>query len=344
MPDIQSRPSRLSVDASHRPRGVSLYLVPLIAAIAMPARADILIEPMRARNLSPSIVIFGVPSWDGGLDAGTRSRFTITGDMASHFRFVEEGPERLILDGETWRANLVYERQATDRWTFAVELPLVRQSGGVLDNVIDAWHSAFHLPDGNRNSRPEDELQFYYDNGPGPGYFLSQAANGFGDMQLSVARALGSGGDWRLKFTLKLPTGDADILAGSGSTDFAVSLSHGGATTWRSRPAGWFWGVGLLAPGQPDTFPGQSRDWVALGMAGVSWWPFARLGFKAQLDVHTDFYDSRLEEFGDAAMQATVGGWWAFDERRALTAAVIEDLIVRAAPDVSLQLGFQWSF
>lgn len=321
-----------------------LCLMPILAVLAAPARADILIEPMRVRNLSPSVAIFGVPTWDGGLDTGTRSRFTITGDMASHFRFAEEGPERLIFDGETWRANFVYERRVIDRWTFAMELPLVRQSGGVLDNVIDAWHSAFHLPDGNRNTRPENELQFYYDNGPGAGYFLSQPDSGFGDMQLSVARALGSGGDWRLKFTLKLPTGDADMLAGSGATDFAVSVSHGQATAWRSRPAGWFWGVGLLAPGQPDTFPGQSQDWVALGMAGVSWQPFTQLGFKAQLNAHTAFYDSRLEELGDAAMQATIGGWWAFDERRVLTVAVIEDLIGRAAPDVSVQLGFEWSF
>ncbi len=42
-------------------------------------------------------------------------------------------------------------------------------------------------------------------------------------------------------------------------------------------------------------------------------------------------------------MQATVGGWWSVDERRTLTVAVIEDLVVRAAPDVTIQVSFAWS-
>lgn len=316
----------------------------VILAATSAARADILAEPMRVRNLSPPIAIFGVPSWNAGLEPGTTARFAITGDMASHFRFIDAGSERLILDGETWRVNLIYARRLTERWTFAAELPLVRQSGGVLDDFIDAWHSAFNLPDGRRNTRPEDELQFFYDAGPGPNYFRREADNGFGDLKLSVARAFGEGADWQLELTIKLPTGDADLLAGSGATDVALSLSHGRAASWQSQRVGWFWGVGLLAIGEPEVFPAVSRDVVGLGMFGVSWQPFTEVGFKAQLDLHTAFYDSQLEELGDPAVQATVGGWWSIDERRALTVAVVEDLIVRAAPDVSLQVGFEWSF
>jgi hypothetical protein len=319
----------------------------LAALLSAPtAHADMLLEPMRARNLSPPIAIFGVPSWDRDLDPGTRTRLNLTGDLASHFRFAEapSETEALILDGETWRANLVYARRLNERWVLAAELPLVRQSGGVLDDFIDLWHAAFNLPDGNRNTRPENELQFFYDVDPGPGYFRSQPDTGLGDLQLSLARGLGPEGAWRLKVTLKLPTGDADLLAGSGAADFAVSVSRAGALSLGSQPAGWFLGAGLLALGEPDVFPADSRDWVALGMLGVSWQPFASVGFKAQLDMHTAFYDSELEELGDAALQATIGGWWALDRRRALTVAVVEDLVVRAAPDVTVQVGFEWNF
>jgi hypothetical protein len=314
----------------------------MLFVLAQPVLADPLIEPMRARNLSPPVAIFGMPSWDSGLDSGSSARFSLVGNIASHFRFVSAGNEDLILDGETWRLDMIYERRVTTAWTVAAELPIVRNSGGVLDDFIDAWHSAFKLPDGNRNSRPEDELQFYYDDGAGPSYFRSQADTGFGDLMLSAARPVGRDGSWRLKFSLKLPTGDADLLAGSGAADAAISLLQHRATRWRSQPAGWFWGTGLLRLGQPDTFPGRSRDWVALGMLGASWQPFPQLGFKAQLDVHTAFYESELEELGSAAMQATFGGWWVIGERHVLTVAVIEDLVVRAAPDVSLQVGFQW--
>ena len=289
------------------------------------------------------MAIFGVPGWDVGLNAEMTSRLALSWEMASYFRFVSAGPEQLIVDGEMWRASLIYQRLVADSWTIGVELPMIRQSGGVLDDVIDAWHSTFNLPDGRRNTRPEDELQLFYTDGSGPSYFRSQPGSGLGDLQLSAARAFGVADDWLLKLTLKLPTGDDELLAGSGATDVAATVLRTGTTTWRSHAAGWFWGGSLLRIGQPESLPAQAHDWVAIGMVGASWQPFPSIGFKAQLDLHTAFYDSRLEELGDPAMQATVGGWWAVDERRILTVAVIEDLIVRAAPDFTIQVNFAWS-
>jgi len=314
----------------------------VLGAVVMVASADPLTDPFRARNLSPPVAIFGVPSWDGGLSGEMSNRLSVSWEMASHFRFASAGPEQLIIDGETWRANVSYQRSIGDSWTLGAELPMVRQSGGVLDDFIDAWHSVFNLPDGRRNLRPEDELQFFYTDGSGPGYFRSQPDSGLGDLQLSAARAFGAGEEWLVKLTLKLPTGNEALLAGSGATDVSVSVLRTGQVTWRSHPAGWFWGGALIHIGQPEMLTARARDWVGVGMIGASWQPFARLGFKAQLDLHTAFYDSALEELGNAAMQATVGGWWAIDERRTLTVAVVEDLIVRAAPDVSFQVDFAW--
>ena len=316
----------------------------VLCGSSLSAAADPLTEPFRTRNLSPPMAIFGVPSWDMGLDSEMPSRLALSWEMASYFRFVNAGPEQLIVDGETWRASLIYQRAVAGNWTIGAELPMVRQSGGVLDDVIDAWHNAFNLPDGRRNSRPEDELQMFYTDGSGPFYFLSQPDNGLGDLQLSAARSFGIRDEWLVKLTLKLPTGDDSLLAGSGAADLGVTFLRSGAGAWRSHPVGWFLGGSLLRIGQPESFPAQARDWVGIGMAGLSWQPFSRVGFKAQLDLHTAFYDSRLEELGDAAMQATLGGWWNVDERRTLTVAVIEDLIVRAAPDVVLRVNFSWSY
>jgi hypothetical protein len=324
-------------------RAVALALM-LLGIGGEPALADPLLEPMRGRNLSPPVAIFGMPAWYSGLDAGQQSRLAVVGNLASHFRFANAGDEALILDGETWRIDFVYERRIGDRWTIAAELPVVRNSGGVLDDFIDAWHSTFQLPDGNRNSRPEDELQLYYDPGSGPTYFRSEDGAGFGDVLLSAATSFGAGDDWQIKFSLKLPTGKTDLLAGSGAADAAVSLLRQTPTRWRSDPAAWFWGAGLMRLGKPERFPGRQQDWVALGMIGASWQPWPTVGLKAQLDLHTAFYHSALDELGTAAVQATAGGWWAIDPRRVLTVAVIEDLIVRAAPDVSLEVGLEWRF
>jgi hypothetical protein len=324
---------------------VSLRSGGLLLLLVMAARgagAEPLAEPMRSRNLSPPIAIFGVPTWETPL-TGSAGELTVSGELANYYRFSREGTERLILDGETWRGGLIYRRRVGDAWIVSGELPIVRQWGGIFDDVIDAWHSAFNLPDGGRNQRPEGELQLFYDDEAAISYFTSREDQGLGDLQLSAARPFGDAGEWLLKITLKLPTGDADLLAGSGATDVAVTAVRAGTARWREHPAGWFWGVGALKLGEPDHFASRSRDWVALGMLGASWKPFARVGFKLQLDFHTAFYDSALEELGDSAVQASIGGWWALDARRYLSVAVNEDLIVRAAPDVSVQVGFTWA-
>jgi len=323
--------------------------VPALAAAAAvtvggSVHADVLREPMRARNLSPAVAIFGIPSWNGGLDANRDSRFVITSDFASHYRFAQRGAETLVFDGETWRLNAVYERRVSSRWSIVAEVPVVRQSGGFLDDVIDSWHSVFNLPDGNRNLRPENDLQFVYDTGPGPGFFRVDGGTALGDVMVSAAVELGAGRDWLLKLALKLPTGDEALLTGSGATDVGVTVLRRAATRWRDKPAAWYWGAGLVGLGEPELFPGDQRDWVGLGLFGLSWQPFSEVGFKAQLDAHTAFYDSALDELGRTAVLATLGGWWAIDAQRALTIAVVEDLVVKAAPDVTIQVGLEWTF
>jgi len=322
----------------------ALAIVVVLGRCSEASLADPLIEPMHARNLSPPIAIFGVPTWDGGLDADDTSRIFLSGDIASHFRFAAAGTETLILDGETWRADIVYERRIARDWTVAVEVPIVHNSGGVLDDFIDAWHSAFNLPDGNRNTRPEDELQFFYDPGPGSGYFRREAGTAFGDVVVGISRTVGQAREWLISLDVKLPTGDEALLAGSGAADAAISVLRRGALRSGRRPFGWYWGASLLRLGELETFPAQNKDWVGLAMGGFSWQVFPSVGLKAQLDAHTAFYESALEELGDPAAQATFGGWWSIDASRTLTVAVIEDLIVRAAPDVSLQVAFQWEF
>jgi hypothetical protein len=324
----------------------SVVALAFVAALTMSdaGHTDVLSDPMRARNLSPAIAIFGVPSWEGGLDGVNDGRFLVTGDLASHFRLNQRGGETLIFDGETWRVNFVYERRISSRWSLAAEVPVVRQWGGVLDDVVDGWHSIFNLPDGNRNLRPEGELEYRYDNGPGPGFSRVDSGTSLGDVMLTAALNLDTENDWLLKFAIKLPTGDEDLLAGSGETDVGVTLLRRAETRWRSKPAGWYWGAGVLRLGESEIFPRVNREWVGIGVFGLSWQPFSEVGFKAQLDAHTAFYDSALDELGRTAVLATLGGWWAIDQQRALTVAVVEDLIVRAAPDVSIQIGLDWTF
>ena len=299
--------------------------------------------PLRTRNLSPPIAIFGLPTWETDLQEGS-SELAIVAEAASHFRVSGNAEEQLLLDGETWRTSFFYKRGLAEHWTFGVEVSLLRQSGGVLDDVIDGWHSIFNLPGGNRNRQPEGELNFVYNDHGENAFTLRDNRSGLGDTQISFARMIGGDSGVLLRAIVKLPTGDTDMLAGSGATDLSVTVLHRSLTSWRSRQIGYYWGLGVIKLGHPDFFATRNQDWVGLGVLGGSWQPFAKIGLKVQLDFHSSFYDSALNDLGRDSIQASIGGWLAFDDRRTLNFAINEDLVARTAPDVSFHLDFSWGF
>jgi len=297
-------------------------------------------EPFRTRNLTPLVSIFGIPAWEG-FAPGTQVAFT--SELANHYRLSRRGQDTLILDGETWRNALVLSRGFGEGWIAGIEIPHYGQSGGLLDNVIDSWHSAFGLPDGGRNRREEDQLAFLLSDENGPFYALAERSRGWGDVQLSLGRRIGADNGFLLKGTLKLATGEEYVLAGSGAADLAVTLMRSRRFDVRTRPGGFFWGVGAVALGEPKHIRFDAEPAAIVGMVGASLKPWARMGLKAQLDVHSALYESRLKEIGDPGVQATIGGFRELGERAVVEVAVNEDLAVSTSPDLVLHLTFKWT-
>ena len=60
--------------------------------------------PLRTRNLSPPIAIFGVPAWEVEL-GDRRGEFSVATELANHYRLGHKGEEELVFDGETWRTS-----------------------------------------------------------------------------------------------------------------------------------------------------------------------------------------------------------------------------------------------
>ena len=94
-----------------------------------------------------------------------------------------------MLDGETVRTNLSFTHGFASGWSLGVEVPYYRVGGGVLDDLIDGWHSAFSLPDGGRNARPEGEFLYRVGELPAPSLVLTEPDSGIGDTQLKFAQA-----------------------------------------------------------------------------------------------------------------------------------------------------------
>lgn len=297
------------------------------------------VEPFRTRNLSPLVSIFGLPSWDA---FQTERSFGLTSELANHYRLSQRDGDVLILDGETWRNNFFFSQNVGEDWAFNVELAHYGQTGGVLDDVVDAWHSAFGMPDGGRNNRAEEVLLYQLADPGGVFYTLDRRARGWGDLQLGVAYKLGVRRDFVVEATVKLATGDEDLLAGSGATDWAISLFRPSGRMLGSRNAGYFWGAGVVRLGQPDRIAFDAESYGYFGVLGGSLKVLPRFGIKGHFDVHTGLYDSALEEIGQTSVQVTLGGWWDVSQRAVLEFAVNEDLHVSTAPDVVIHASLVW--
>ena len=58
------------------------------------------------------------------------------------------------------------------------------------------------------------------------------------------------------------------MLAGSGATDWALTVLRTRPLLARRRAAGYFWGVGLVRAGDPELIGFESEKWVP---TGVGW-------------------------------------------------------------------------
>lgn len=177
-----------------------------------------------------------------------------------------------------------------------------------------------------------------------PSLVLTEPDSGIGDTQLKFARLIGRDQGFVVQASVKLPTGDEDILAGSGSSDWSVTLLRTRPLLARQRAAGYFWGVGLVRAGDPHRIDFDAHTWVPTGIIGGGWQVWPKWGLKGQLDVHGAFFDSALEEIGETAIQATVSAWRRTGERGTLELAVVEDLAVSTAPDVVVQVAATWQW
>jgi Protein of unknown function (DUF3187) len=321
-------------------RGRAFGLGVLLALLARPSAAQ-LAEPMQIRNLNPLVAIFGLPAWD---TVAPGNRFSASLEIANHFAFSAQGGEYLGLDGETARTTLSFSHGFAEGWQFGAELPLFHLGGGVLDNPIDAWHSAFNLPDGGRDLRPKNQLSFLLRHSGITFFRLDEPQSGLGDLQVKGARAFGPDRGFVVEAGVKVPTGDTEILASSGSTDEWLTLLRSRPLPDRRHPGGYYWGVGVVHAGVPEIIAFRSRAWVYTGILGGSWQRWPRFGVKAQLDVHTPFYDSQLEEIGETAFEATFGAWMQRRKDAQLEFALVEDVRVRTAPDVVLKIAAHWSW
>lgn len=325
-----------------------LAAVFLLLSVSSVGAAEVELRPLQVSNQAPLAMLCGVPTLDrarvlgaGDAEAGLRW------DLSSNYTTGNNAAEQLVFDGESSRLALRLERGFADGWEAGVEIPLVAHRRGALDGFIEGWHDFFGLPQGGRDAVAYDQLDYSYRKDGRLLVSQQDEATGLGDLRLLLSRQLFDASDSAvaLHASLEVPTGDADELLGSGSFDLAVWLS--GERSWllSGQRLALHWGGGVLLADSGDVAAAQRRPLAGTASLGLAWAAWRNLALQLQLDAHTSlFEDSGLRQIDAAAAQLALGGALALGDRSRLELAVVEDIAVDTAPDVTFHLALSRRF
>lgn len=312
---------------------------------AFAAAADAGAGPYYLRNLNPFLQVFGLPAPEGGeLTPAGRLSGRLLVDVANHADADASENEAVSLDGESYYSDLVLRYGIAERWEVGLDLPYVSHRKGHLDNLIEGWHDLFGLSNSDRQG-PSNELRINYREDDVDLIDISDGSGGIGDVRVSAAYRLGMAGTDRslaLRTQVKLPTGDADELRGSGATDVAVALD----ASDRQTLAGWsidlFGQFGLLRAGKGDVLTRRQEEFVPFASLGMAWHWTDALRLQLQFSAQDRYFDSAVDQIGGMSVNVAVGG--GYEWRRsglALEIALVEDLVSDATPDFGLQIAIR---
>ncbi len=327
-----------------RPRCRSLLAATgLLLATPIVARADTgaMLEPFASANRNPFVQVYGLPTARSArLAAPGQSQFALQLEAANSFTVNSGGNESILIDGESYRANLQWRRGVGEHLEVGLDLPYLSHDPGSMDSFIEDWHNLFGFPDGDRPDFPRDQLRYAYGRGEAVPVNLTSASSGVGDASLNAAYGWSTAANrrWALRGQVKLPTGDAEKLLGSESTDLALGL-HFSDSAWRDNDVAVHASLGALWMDEGDVLDTLREDWAVYGSSTLAWQTTENVSLKLQLDAHTALYDSELEELGSASAQLILGGALRLGQRWVLDLAVSEDIVVDTAPDVVFMIG-----
>jgi hypothetical protein len=252
----------------------------------------------------------------------------------------QSASEHAIADAELRRWQINYNRTINKQWSLRAELPYQNISGGSLDGFIEHFHSTFNLPGGNRKEWPRDRLLVDYSHNA-THYHLDSAQSGLGDIALRAGWLFDNNQSHStsLWFGLKLPTGNADHLIGSGSVDANVTLA---ATQIINDDLQVFEQASVSLLGTGSRMKHEQKHVVGSGVAGASWALTSKLDVLTQLQMHTAVFESQLKMLGTST-QFSIGPRYHTKSWQA-SLSITEDIVPDSAPDVQFQFDLSHRF
>ena len=324
------------------PRSVLWSLLGLVLSPLV--HADNLNAPFATANQNPFVRVYGLPLAQSA-ELTTNGKFNagLVFDVSNNFAKDNKGDEVISIDGETYVTNLSMRYGLTDEFEMGIDIPYLSHKRGSLDSFIENWHDFWGLPDGGRPDHPRDQLDYSYRKNGQALASVTESQSGFGDVSLSLGYQLSANEkrQWALRTSIKLPTGDAEQLLGSDSTDIAAGIYLTDRSLVQNYNVTWHASGGLLWMGSGQVLDDQREDWVAFGSTTLGWLATKNVSLKLQLDIHTAFYDSGLVELGKNSAQLVFSGAVRLGKKWMLDLALSEDIAVGTASDVVFHVGLK---
>jgi hypothetical protein len=313
---------------------------PAGAALLLAFSGAVAASPFSTRDQNPLLAGFGLPrAMPARIAAGDEWQFAADFNWGNSAIVQANARENLVVDGETRELRLTLGRGISDRFALQLQLPYRQAGGGNLDGFVDDWHSWFGFSDGPRDGLPSDDYRIAYRHDGVTALDLRSSGSGLADISADVGYEITASENTSVAawLSVKLPTGDADELTGSGATDASLIVAAERRLTDRWSTFGQ---AGVSYLGEGGLLADRQRSVVWSGMAGVGFNVLQSLELKLQLDAHSAAFDRAQLAFMGEALILTVGGsyrfaGWQFD------AGVSEDVKVDASPDVVFVFGLR---
>lgn len=292
------------------------------------------------RDENPFSLIYGLPfPSPANLLKNQQSRWITSFNISNTLNVQASKNESLLVDVESLHINLLYDYGFKENWMLRVQLPYVIYSGGFLDSAIDTYHQALSLPEADRPDFQTDQININATLNNQVAININQQQKNLGDISLQLAWQNYRLAQMSLSYwvSLKLPTGDANKLTGSGKTDISAWASMDYQLT-KSR---WLYGQGgLLFMDGSKVLKNIQNDWAVFATSGIKFQPWKQIELKTQLDFHSALYDSELK-FLSQVIQLTFGGNYIPNPNHDISLSVTEDIKSGASPDVIFNIS--WS-
>ena len=256
--------------------------------------------------------------------------FTISNTVNAETR----GAQSLLVDGESDTLRLSFDASPAPGWRYRLTVPVIHDSGGFLDGIIDSWHRFFGLPRGERPYYAKNQIQYAYDSG-GPGGVqvrLDHPQTSVGDVA-AEAGWFAADDDARtvsLWAGVGAPTGSVANLTGDGAWDAAM-WAH-----FASRHPGWQLAgeAGIVQTFGDELFGGEAHRSSGFARIAATRALGPRWSLRAQLDGQSRRVNDTDLRFLGPSLQLTLGAAFRTRGRWKIEAGFAEDAAVNTAPDI----------